>query len=142
MDSEETVEDLVDANSEAAMIEAEIGERIAGRVALRAARAYARLGQTLTLTDAATDAEFGFIGLIRVLVFEEMAAHFTLSEYSAWARPAYRISVAGAFETTPDGPFVGDTIALPDGTHTVRKVTRRSHGSRIHRTILYVSRDV
>lgn len=148
-DTEEAIDDLVDPDSEESQAETAAGERVAGRVGVRSARAYARFGSALTLTDIATSGTFPFNALVRVLVFQEMAANFTQTDTDTWARPIYKLSVGGDFRTVGDGPFAGDTVALPDGAgapgdtldYEVRKVDRIYIGSVATRTILYVAID-
>lgn len=118
-------------------------------VTRRLTRAYRRIGLSLTLTDTASSTVFPFTGRVTVLVFEEQAANFTSAQTSGWARPAYKIQIAGDFRTVAAGPFTGDSVALPNGAgapgatvdYLVRKVDRSLFAGTVYRTTLYVSRN-
>ena len=117
--------------------------------ARRLRRAYQKIGVALTLTDAASGATFTFQGRVTVLVFAEQASYFTSAQTAGWARPVFKVQIAGDWRSIGVGPFVGDTVALPTGTgapgatldYQVRKVDRSSFAGTVYRTILYVSRS-
>ena len=119
-------------------------------VARRLTRAYRRIGLSLTVTDSATSTTFPVTGRVTVLVFDEQAANFTSAQTAGWARPAYKIQIAGDFRTVAAGPFINDVVALPNGAgapgatldYTVRKVDRSLFAGVVYRTTLYVSRNV
>lgn len=117
--------------------------------ARRMERAYKKIGVTLTLTDTASAATVTFRGRLSLLVFAEQASYFTSAQTAGWARPAYKIQIAGDYRSVGDGPFVGDTVALPDGAgapgatlpYLIRKVDRNVFADTVYRTTLYVSRN-
>ena len=140
--TQQQVADLTDPTSEEAIAEAAAGILVGERVALGLAHSIARVGKTLTLTHPATSATADFIALVSTLGFHEMADRFTKTETDAWARPLYKLQVAGDFVTAWTGPVVGDTVALPDGSYTVRRVERLFIRTICQRTILYLARVV
>ena len=117
--------------------------------AKRLERAYQKIGVALTLTDTASGATFTAQGRVSVLVFAEQAAFFTSAQTAGWARPVCKVQIAGDYRSAGDGPFVGDTVALPDGAgaagatldYLIRKVDRSVFAGTVYRTVLYVSRN-
>jgi hypothetical protein len=115
--------------------------------AKRLERAYKKVGLSLVLTDGV--GAHPFIGRVSLLVFDEQASHFTSAQTAGWARPAYKVQIAGDYRVGTNGPFVGDTVALPDGggapgatlDYMIRKVDRSLLANVVYRTTLYVSRN-
>ena len=70
-------------------------------------------------------------------------AWFRANESSNWAAPAFVVTLAESGETPDFGPVqIGDTIELPLGVYTVRKIDRPRVSGVVIKTTLFVARDV
>ena len=70
-------------------------------------------------------------------------AWFRSNETANWAAPAYVVTLAQSGEAGILGAVqVGDSVGLPQGVFTVRKLDRPRLGGVIFKTVLYVARDV
>ncbi len=69
-------------------------------------------------------------------------AWFRANESTNWAAPAFIVTLAESGETPDFGPVqIGDTIELPLGVYTVRKIDRPRLSGVVIKTTLFVARD-